>query len=630
MARLAGIAVLFLTLAAAAFAGEAVEKALADLDSDDFAKREAAERALMGSGAEGYEPCRRALEKATDEETKMRLGRVVEWLAIESKTEALEAAWRERWFLTTLDGEVVGWEYVTSERSTHKGRPAWKFASEVSLQEAPDAKSHWTTTWTSLHDPAMTPIRCTFEAARPHEKYALRFTFGTDEVDVELVKGRPQDRLDTGRKPGKFPFNRAGQGPLAFELNLTALVERASLARLSQASWEYYGFVTNPEAKCFTYAVAFAGEEEVEVGGRKFRARRYLHEAGSGRGREEYWIDDTRGVVRMTVEGFVITLSDEKTVGPMRPDAGAAARARFEAALEGIAGPADGRDEAEQRLLQLDGKALAKCREALAAASDEDVKARLGRVCAWLDPDFKLAELEAMWKDAWYVAKDDEGFWGGSEHVAARASRVRGRQGWKVESTVRLPEDPRIPKKFTIESRTLRDGLMTPADMKISFKERGRDFRIRLRLDPDWIEMTLLEIDGRKPVDDDARLELKEVALSEGRPWTNAQDVSRLLERASLARFPRLDLRVVEVLSRKGAGRFKVDAKSFRFAGEEEIDFGGAKTPVRKYAGVMENGKREEYWIEDARGLLKARINDMNILRTDKEGANRPPDDEKK
>ncbi|MBI2923043.1 MAG: hypothetical protein HYY18_18465 [Planctomycetes bacterium] len=628
MSRLAAM-VTFL-LATSAFADEAFDRALADLESDDIAKRQAAEQALMDSGPEAYEPCRKALEKATDEEMKMRLARVVEWLAIETKTGGLEAAWKERWFLVSREGKTIGWGHATGERATVKGRRAWKFESEASLELALGLTSSWKAAWTSLHDIPLTPVTCTLELAKPEGRNAIKLTFGSDDLAVRNLRGRPQKYFDESPNPGRAGYGREGSGPLALDLNLIALVERASLVRQPAASWDVFRLMGYQRPRCFPYEVAFAGEESVEAAGATFRARHYVHEAGGDREREDYWIDDVRGLVKLEAEGVIILLSDEKTVAPMRPDPEAAARVRLDGALKGIAGPADGRDIAEQRLLGLDDRALGRCREALAAAPDEDAKLRLARVCDWLDPEFKLAELEAMWKDAWYVAKEED-YWEGSEHVNATACRVRGKPGWKVESIVRLPKEGRIPPRVKFETRTLRDGPMSPVDMELSITEGATKYRLILRFDPECIEMTLLEVNGRKPGRDEQMSEVLEVAGAKGLPWTASQDVTRLLERASLARLPRLDLHVVEVLSRDGArGKFKAEEKSFLFTGDTETDFEGKPVAVRKYARVADSARREEYLIEDARGVLRAQVKDLNIVRTDKDGAKRPPGDEKK
>lgn len=629
MIRRVGAVVLSVVLASAAFADEAFDRALAELESDDIAKRQAAEQTLMDSGPEAWEPCRKALEKATDEETKMRLKRVVEWLAIETKTGGLEAAWKERWFVVTREGKTVGWGHATGERATVKGRRAWKFESEASLELALGLTSSWKATWTSLHDIMLTPVTCTLELAKPEGRNAFKLTFGNDDLAVRNLRGKPQKHFAGSPNPGRVGYGREGSGPLTLDLNLIALVERASLVRQTAASWDVFRLMGYMRPRCFPYEVAFAGEESVDAAGATFRTRHYVHEAGGDREREDYWIDDVRGLVKMEAEGVVILLSDEKTVGPMRPDPGAAARARLDGALRGIAGPAEGRDLAEQNLLGLDDRALGRCREALAAAPDEDAKLRLGRVCEWLDPEFKLAELEAMWKDAWYVAKEDE-YWGGSEHFKARACLVRGKPGWKVESFVRLTDDDKIPPRVKFETRTLRDGRMSPVDMELSITQGATKYRIGLRFDPECIEMTLLEVNGKKPGLDEQISEVMEVAGAKGRAWTASHDVTRLLERASLARLPRLDLRVVEVLGRQGAGKYKVEEKSFRFTGDTEMDFEGKPVAVRKYACDPDAAGREEYLIEDARGVLRAQVKDLNIVRTDKEGAKKPPEDEQK
>ena len=619
MARLAGIAVFAILFAGAGCADESVDRALADLESEVPAKREAAERTLMDAGAEAHEACRRAFEKAAVGEVKARLERVVAWHAIETKSGALEAAWKDRWYIITADGAPIAWSHTTAERRTAEGRRGWSFASESASVDSPAGRSHIKATWTCLDDLGLTPVQITCTQGDLRGDGSYRETFSGGEVTCEIIR-RHRSRDYLNPEPGTKVITRPGIHPFTLDWNLYLVLERASLAGFEKVAWEVYSLRDGPEAACSSIEVTFAGEEELEVAGTVFRTRRYVNAQGQERKDDGYWIESTKGLVKMAIRGVTLTLSDETTVNLLRPDSESAIHTLLNSALTALAGPAHDRDEAEQRLLRLDDRALGRCREALAAATDQDTRARLVRVCDWLDPDFKLAELGAMWKDAWFVVREED-YWGGSEHLMVEACDVDGKPGWKLKSELRLREEYSPFSKIALEARTLRDGRLKPVDMEVSSERRGSISRFSLRFDPDWVEVTELEVDGLKVPDEEREPERKLIADARERRWTNSNDVTRLIERASLARLPRLDLLVVEVLGRGGLGPFKVEEQSFRFAGEETIEHDGGEASVRKYARLTDGGNPEEYWIEDQRGLLKAQVQDMRILRTDEEGA---------
>ncbi len=579
-----------------AFAGDAVDDALADLGADDAQKREAAEKFLWNAGPGALERAEKVLAAATDAEVRARLGPIVEWLALQAKCAPLEAVWKDRWFLMREDGEIVGVEHQRVVLEDDAGMATWKFVHESDALMGGAMPEHARLELRARNDVHLTPVDAELAVEGAEGLVRVRYAWKGAEIRVDVVENAARLRDYPRRSRPSRPLEREDEGPFTLDALVAERVERASLARIDRLSFGANVFMEDDGLRCPQYALKFAGNEQVDLGGRKVSARKYVQEPASGSPAASYWISDREGLVRAVIDRIELTKCDEATALAAGLDPASMRRKEARACVEALvqAEPGAARDDAELAVLRrADG--LGPVREALKAATDEDLKLRLGRCANWLDPDFSRDNVARLWGEKYFEVLEN-GRSVGAERFGATPATAGGRPAlsWSGEFAI---GGAVAPAHAAWSGTTLFDPFLSP--LAGEFKLVDEDGNVaRWRVDLTTGHPAVQILAGTPPPPEDSwRVQFPE---REGAPPTFDACLSALVERASLCRLPALRLQAWRL-----GGEASRRVRNFRvaFEGEEEMDVRGTLRKTRRYAA--QDGSAERFWISDADGLVK-------------------------
>ncbi|KAF0242740.1 MAG: hypothetical protein FD180_3764 [Planctomycetota bacterium] len=331
--RVLAFVFLLLTPIAAA-ADDAVDKAIRDLASEDAAVRDAAEKALRDKGEPALEACRKAMGVSKDAEAKARLSKIVESLEAAGRLARLPEIWTDQWFVTEetsredefdppLPGQPKekkklrkGWAHFKASPTTDKGRKAWKLLVE---REKPlGEKQTSVDTWegTVLDDDALSPLQLvwsfgTRKGANDEGVASCRMTFSTNRCKMEVLKS--EEDLKEKDRVREEPIRRQTEDPLAILELLPQVVERAAISHAGSVRVCLFPY---GEGEWMAFEIRFKEETSIQIGNEDVAARLYTCQDPESEEPWEFWVSDTRGLMKMRTHSSVMTRADEATARP--------------------------------------------------------------------------------------------------------------------------------------------------------------------------------------------------------------------------------------------------------------------------------------------------------------------------
>lgn len=593
-----------------ALAGDPVDEALADLGADDAQKREAAEKLLWNAGPGALERAQKTLAAATDAEVTARLRPIVEWLALQAKCAPLEAVWKDRWFLMREGGEIVGVEHQRAVLEDDAGLATWTFVHESDAVMRGSTPEHARLELRARNDIHLTPVDAELVVEGTEGLVRVRYSWKGGEIRVDVVENAARMRDYPRRSRPARPLQREDDGPFTVDALAAERVERASLARIDRLEFDANVFMEDDGLRCAPYAVTFAANEQVDLGGRKVPARKYVHEPAGGSPAAAYWISDSEGLVRAVIDGLELTRCDEATARAAGLDPAGQRLKRARASVDALvaAEPGTARDEAELAVLSV-AEGLVPVREALKSATDEDLKLRLGRCARWLDPEFSRDDLTRIWGERYFEVLS-KGRAVGAERFGAAASVAGGLPilSWRGEFAI---EGTVGPSRAAWSGRTRFDPFLSPIDGE--FKLADEDGGIaRWQVDFATGHPAVRVLAGTPPRPEDS-WGVQRPSRDGALPTFDAC-LSALVERASLCRLPALR---VQAWRLGGEASSRIRNFLVVFEGEEAIDVRGAPRKTRRYAA--QDGSGERFWITDADGLVKMEYPGYSLVATSRE-----------
>ncbi|MCE9583237.1 MAG: hypothetical protein K8T20_12170 [Planctomycetes bacterium] len=587
-----------LLLASAAFAGDAIDEALVNLGADDSGKRDSAEKALWAADGSAWERAKAVLAATKDPEVRVRLTPIVDWLAVQAKSAALEEAWKDRWFLVKESGVVTGVEHQQAVLETAGGVRTWKFTSEADAFDLGPEPDHLRLVCHARHDPDLTPVDAEWNSRSAKGLTHLKFSWSGGEVHIES--------LSLAMDEGGIAAGRTATMPLDFEpfepYTLSTLaaerIERASLARIDSVRFMTHEFLSPAVRSVVPYEARLVDVAHLDIRGHSVEARHYLHESSP---RTEYWISDREGLVRCLIDRMEMVLVDEATARAQGLDPASRRAKAAIASVEALTSAADAatRDQAELVVLATPG-VFGLLREALAATADPDTKLRLERCQRWLDPAFAKAELTRLWADRYFKIESGASLIGAERMSATPADDPAGPAlDWTGEGGITIGVGL---LRSTWSARTRFDPYLSPIRAEFQFAEpRQMPTHWRAVWGEAGPEITLIE--GGRAARRGLRGRRNGPPAESRMPPTLDSCLSALVERASLARLSSAVFQSHEVLPEE---LNSPQPYAIEFAGEEKLEFEGRSLAVRHYIHRAAQGRGlEEYWVSDAEGLVR-------------------------
>ena len=297
-------------IASSALADDSIDRALADLASEDASRRDAALEAISDAGGAARERAEAALRNTEDPEVRARLEKVLPWLRIEATTAAFLQACGDQWFAMKEDDAITGVEHHTAALAGEGRDRRWTFVEEAWMR-GDDGKTLYARSRTLMrHNAGLTPLEADVKLPGSHgfKRWFWRFEAGGDVKHYSLEYDSATVRTYWSRsKP-----DRKLTGPVLPSWNIERALERSTIAGNGPFEIRIFGRSHGVEEPLIRFDPGPL--EEIQIEGHRMKARTWTIRDETDESAGSMLVSPEHGLIRAALRGsLVVEVSDEQT-----------------------------------------------------------------------------------------------------------------------------------------------------------------------------------------------------------------------------------------------------------------------------------------------------------------------------